>query len=1150
MSSAQVASHFFEQRDALRSFPALQQARAGTISSAIATKTMPTVDVAALLAEDAANAALEDIPFRFGYGFDVNYTLADGTWQEQEEQRIWRLKFSSSGAYSLNFIFSELQLIPGAELYIFNPDGRMVYGPITEAQNIPDGFSQFLTDLVAGSEVIMQLSEPAASDETSVLRISRVVHGYVDMFSALHSDMGQDVALQSAAYSCHNDVACYPAWEDESNGVALILRSNGTSLCTGSLLNNTAQDNKPFFLTAFHCIDDDDDPYALSPAEKNKAQDWAFRFKYKKATCNGSTVSSYITYNYAHFRSAWQPTDFALMELVNPVAHSDAKFLGWDRNGNTPLSGTGIHHPAGDVMKISFDNNGLISTGAISWRDGSASPSNSHWVVGFDNGTMEGGSSGSPLFDKNKRVIGQLHGGMNGCAPVTKYYGKFSLSWTGGGTNDTRLSNWLDPNNTRYSVVNTAGLITLSGAATICTTPATYTLSAGSASSWSVIPESAFSLMSTYTGRAGVKALNYSGTSGTLTAIVGGAPVTKVISTCRPSITGSDTICASSATYTLPNGIGAFWSIQPSNAFQVTPSYSSNSVTVRATINDAIQGTLTATINDIPIVKVISSCHIDIVGEDTICGNSNIYTLSAGTVSHWTARGLFTVVSSNDTSALVRATSNTDTSGTLIAIVNGVEVTNGIQSCRIDIAGLDTVCGVDAMYTLPDGNTASSWSITGPFSIVDTSATSVIIRASSYTGSQGTLTAIVNEVARTKLIRACELSIEVADTLCPTAVYALSNPALSAEWSATGPYSVTPDTGRSVLVQTTTAATATGTLTAVVNGVPLTQTITSCEIAITGDSLICPAGSYTMPASSTWALTGENSGEFDLIVADDSTSAIVAVNPGFYIAGQPATLTATAGAVTVSKTIQPCTLSITGGATVGGTMTMIPYSHCTDTFRIAGVPPDAPVQWTTSACHTYFSATGQSYVFNKRAPAGNASTYCGPSATLNAAFTTTVNGQPRTYYVPPKTVDIENTLSRLTVFGVFEIDDNTGGLSTIPPSPLTSGPIGYYQLRAGGLFKVALIKPYHWEIYSPDRSQYVIEGDYRTGADKPVVYFPCPGTYRISLQVHDGCWWSPKQRLTFTAYPYYIAYPNPTSDRLAIERSEKQSSLLDLFGKS
>lgn len=67
-------------------------------------------------------------------------------------------------------------------------------------------------------------------------------------------------------------------------------------------------------------------------------------------------------------------------------------------------------------------------------------------VEDWDEGTTEGGSSGSPLFDQNHRVIGQLGGGQAACGNnKSDWYGKFSVSWTGGGTNGTRLSDWLDP---------------------------------------------------------------------------------------------------------------------------------------------------------------------------------------------------------------------------------------------------------------------------------------------------------------------------------------------------------------------------------------------------------------------------------------------------------------------------------------------------------------------------------------------------------------------------------------------------------------------------------------------------------------------------------------------------------------------------------
>jgi len=135
-------------------------------------------------------------------------------------------------------------------------------------------------------------------------------------------------------------------------------------------------------------------------------------------------------------------------------------------------------------MKISFDNHWLVTNQTIiNWGDRwgniiSISPTNSHWNVGFDNGTTEGGSSGSPLFDQNRRVIGQLHGGLRGCAPITKHYGRFNVSWTGGGTNDTRLSNWLDPTNTGVMTTNTVRPPVITGPSAVCLgSTATYTLS-------------------------------------------------------------------------------------------------------------------------------------------------------------------------------------------------------------------------------------------------------------------------------------------------------------------------------------------------------------------------------------------------------------------------------------------------------------------------------------------------------------------------------------------------------------------------------------------------------------------------------------------------------------------------------------------------
>jgi hypothetical protein len=79
---------------------------------------MPEFDMNSLLKEDEMNKNL-NIPFRFGKEFDVNITLDDGIWLKNDKESIWAMKITSNGAYSINFIFKNLFLPQGSELYIF-----------------------------------------------------------------------------------------------------------------------------------------------------------------------------------------------------------------------------------------------------------------------------------------------------------------------------------------------------------------------------------------------------------------------------------------------------------------------------------------------------------------------------------------------------------------------------------------------------------------------------------------------------------------------------------------------------------------------------------------------------------------------------------------------------------------------------------------------------------------------------------------------------------------------------------------------------------------------------------------------------------------------------------------------------------------------
>lgn len=179
-----------------------------------------------------------------------------------------------------------------------------------------------------------------------------------------------------------------------------------------------------------------------------------------------------------------------------PSSSLDLTFLGWSRSSSLPTSSVGIHHPQGDQMKISFANSPATLGNTYTFT-------NTAWRVLWDLGTSEPGSSGSPLFDIDHRVIGQSYSGTQPAGPPCNQltggnnYGRFDLSWDGGGTNDTRLSNWLDPNNTGAMTTNTTTISNLSGtslnvsitggASTICSGASTYTLNgapAGTTIAW------------------------------------------------------------------------------------------------------------------------------------------------------------------------------------------------------------------------------------------------------------------------------------------------------------------------------------------------------------------------------------------------------------------------------------------------------------------------------------------------------------------------------------------------------------------------------------------------------------------------------------------------------------------------------------------
>lgn len=365
---------------------------------------LPDVDVAALLAQDAINDQDKTIPYRFGYNHVVDLGIGNaGAWHVMEDgTRLWRLGIECPDALSINLEFHDFAIPDGARVFLMNAAGQHI-GAFTNAND--DGTHVLGVMPLRGSMITVEYQVPAGVP-TGQLRIGQVTHGYRDVF-------GHARGLGDSG-SCNNNVICSvgDAWRDQIRSVAMIV-VNGNGACTGTMINNCAQNGTPYFLTANHCV-----------PGNNNVSTWVFRFNWESPVCgqnqNGPTNQTVSGATVLYKNSA---TDVALLQLNStPPASYQVYYSGWDRSGNAPNSSTGIHHPAGDIKKISFDNHAATQAtygGASCWR-----------IATWEDGTTEPGSSGSGLWNQNKRLIGQLYGGQASCSNnVNDYYGRFDLSY-------------------------------------------------------------------------------------------------------------------------------------------------------------------------------------------------------------------------------------------------------------------------------------------------------------------------------------------------------------------------------------------------------------------------------------------------------------------------------------------------------------------------------------------------------------------------------------------------------------------------------------------------------------------------------------------------------------------------------------------------
>ncbi len=334
-------------------------------------------------------------------------------------------------------VLNQLKLKPGETLVVSSDQNLWQHEVYTHADNKKSG--QMMVGPYIGDVTLSFFS--IQKPQVTLQQV------YANPINVGHMALGFD-----ASFECHLNINCEEGAElsDVKRSVMRIrmVAEEGVALCTGTLMNNTSGDRTPYVLTAFHCLVPPD--ATITPLFDL----FWFDFNYESFSCANPEEEPFpFQIQGAELLAEWEDTDMMLLRITQDIPlEANVFYAGWDRRLDyEPDTTYLIHHPVGDIKKVSLDvDKALIHDRRIGWNNGSNSPEFSHYINDFDATTYEPGSSGAAIFDSEGSVLGQLHGGPLSdefCSIGIGYSGRLSVSWDTGVDEGDRLRDWLDPIN-------------------------------------------------------------------------------------------------------------------------------------------------------------------------------------------------------------------------------------------------------------------------------------------------------------------------------------------------------------------------------------------------------------------------------------------------------------------------------------------------------------------------------------------------------------------------------------------------------------------------------------------------------------------------------------------------------------------------------
>ncbi len=472
----------------------------------------PALDLEGIAFEDSLRQSMGEPP-RFAIPQETVINIHDhGSWDVVGDTSVWRFRFQAEDAALINLGMHNVFLPDSARLYFYTSeiaaerrmDRYQVAGPYDASINRDHG--EFWTPNLHADDVIVELNVATDQREAARMEINQLSQGYRGFGAAASEYQQPELADQgegkqsclnedgSRSGACNLDVACLSEddpWNEPRRSVGAYSRG-GVFACSGSLVNNTANDQRMLFITATHCMN------------AGHASSVRVYWNYEWPSCRrpgasgGTSVNppdpNMSSYGSTFLSATSNPfqgqctasdecSDITLIELDDaPDPDWNLYWSGWDRRppptacsqgapNTTEGLCAGIHHPGVHEKRITFVEQD-IQAGNI------AGATNIHWwpywhpnppeLPNIPDGSgnlpiavTEGGSSGSPLYTAEQRFIGVLSGGQAACGNPAHLqydmYGQLAHGWEGMGTPSTRVREHLDPLGTAPLTLNGIG---------------------------------------------------------------------------------------------------------------------------------------------------------------------------------------------------------------------------------------------------------------------------------------------------------------------------------------------------------------------------------------------------------------------------------------------------------------------------------------------------------------------------------------------------------------------------------------------------------------------------------------------------------------------------------------------------------------------